>query len=507
MLVRLGYFAVIASLVFFGQVSQARSNDQRPFRLEQCPLTEIKQSFLNYLRGCLSDDARIVLKGEGNYKAINEHWSDLAELNATAIVQPANVRDVQQVIDFVKHYNIDFAIKSGGHNCNPSHSGSEGGLLLDLGLLNSIEYSTKSKTVALGPGARWGDVDKHLAKFGRAAVGGRVSNVGVGGFTLGGGYGWKTGQHGLASDNLVEVEMVIADGRSLRVSKTEHPDLFFAIRGGGGQFGVATKFTFETFEQNGKIFSGFLFYRSGQIKPLAKLVANWSANNKDPKANLLLVFARPPPSFEPTSVVQVWYDGNAEQARKVFKDFYDLGAFQDTTEEMEYWKGNTLQDPLTTTGDLKFLSAVSASKITPDLVETAFDYYTEFTDAIPDAVQTTILIEPTFQGAFRGVKDADSAYPHSKANHIVGIVPRWKDHKLTGKVLRWIRKGEVILRKGNEANALYPNYSIYDEPVEHLFRGNLARLQNIKRAYDEECLFRHGFIIPTDACTRCPVGV
>ncbi|KAL1914465.1 uncharacterized protein VTP21DRAFT_8848 [Calcarisporiella thermophila] len=494
-------FTVISCALLFGSMGFAQRQSQQ--LSSNCLISQVQHAMQLDIQKVLSSSSKILRQDTKEYAAANKYWSDLSQLNPTLIVQPTSAEGVQQVLRYVKNNNIDFVIKSGGHSCNPGYSGLNGGLQIDLGLLNNITYNDKSKTVVFGPGARWGEVDKYLIKFNRTTVGGHVSNVGVAGFILGGGYGWKTGQHNLASDVLVEAEVVLASGEIVRASERENTDLFFAIRGGGNQFGVVTKFELKTFPQDGPVTTGFLFYTKDQVEELSKLVYNWLENNKDPKANLMLIFAKPPPNFEPAPIILIWYDGAKEQAKQIFKEFYAINSTVDTTAEMDYATGNTVQDEMVNAGDYKYLSSAVSPHLTPELIQNTYKHFVDFTNAVPSTEKSAILFEPVFPGAFAGIKDTDSAYPHSKANHFILQVPRWTDVSQTESVREWMRKGDSILRQGNEDKPLYSNFAIYDEPIQNLFRGNLERLIQIKEKYDPDCLFNRGFVIPTQSCGRC----
>ncbi|ORX95345.1 FAD-binding domain-containing protein [Basidiobolus meristosporus CBS 931.73] len=468
----------------------------------RCPSTDIPQRFLRILSNSVSPKTAIVFPGSNGYVNALHHWSETAQVQSAAIVQPANSKDLSNIIALASSYNIDFAVASGGHN-NDGASSTKG-LLIDLSRFNEVRVSSNKKEVTVGAGLRWGKVYDRIAPYNISLVGGRVSTVGVGGFTLGGGYGWKTGKYGLAADTIIRAEMVLANGRIVTVSSTENPDLYFAIRGGGGQFGVVTKFVFRALPQKNPVFSGFYFYSKDQVQAVAKTMEKWVATNKDEKANLMLIFAKPPPSFDPVPVVLVWYDGPASIAKPAFKAFQDLKPTSDDTAEMSFAVSNTLQDPLVTDGDRKTMASIAWKTITREKILKAYDFYVDFTTKVPSAAQSSVLIEPVFSNAFKGIRYGESAYPHTKPLHVIGLVPRWLSSKEDAIVKRWVSKGTALLRAQERPNIVYPNYSGYYEPLSNMFGANLARLNSLKARYDRDCVFRHGFVFQTQRCRRCP---
>ncbi|KAK9765204.1 hypothetical protein K7432_006660 [Basidiobolus ranarum] len=468
----------------------------------RCPTTKLSKTFLRSLSRSVSPQTKIIFPGTDGYSRALHHWSETAEVKSAAVVQPKTSKDLSNIITLAANYSIDTAIVSGGHN-NDGASSTQG-LLIDLSQFNQICVSDDKKSVIVGAGLRWGVVYDHITPYNISLVGGRVSSVGVGGFTLGGGYGWKSGEFGLAADNIIEAEMVLADGRIVTVSPTQHKDLYYGIRGGGGQFGVVTKFVFKAWPQENLVFSGFYNYNKDQVKDVAEAMEKWVATNKDEKAGVMLIFAKPPPTFDAVPVVLVWYDGPGSVGKNAFKVFQDLNPSSDSTSDVSYAVSNTLQDDLVTDGDRKTMSSVAWKTITTEKILQAHEFYVNFTNSVPSAAQSSILIEPVFSGAFDGIRDSDSAYPHGEVLHVTGIVPRWPTSADDSTIKAWVAKGTTLLRSLESHNIVYPNYSIYSEPLENMFGENLDSLIALKAKYDPDCVFRHGFVFPTRSCRRCP---
>lgn len=210
--------------------------------------------------------------------------------------------------------------------------------------MRSVTVDPIAKSITAQGGALWSDVDTEAEKFGLAAVGGTINHTGIGGLTLGGGYGYLTGKHGLVIDNLLEVEMVLADGSIVTASETENPDLFWAVRGAGASFGVATKFVYRAHEQKGPVWGGLLVFPKTQLEHIVAFCNTVldAEKNLDGKATVLLGFASPPPALSPVVMAGVVYLGAEEQAKGFFEPLLGLSPLADMTSGMPYSGANAI---------------------------------------------------------------------------------------------------------------------------------------------------------------------
>lgn len=176
--------------------------------------------------------------GDDGYEESLKRWSHAAIKPAAVVVQPDNVQEVSKTVQYATANKIPFTVMSGGHATSGASS-SDGGMVLDLRRINSVVVDTTKQTVTFGGGCRWSEVDEACAAKGLGTVGGTVNHTGVGGFILGGGFGWLTPKYGLTIDNLLSTEVVLADGRIVTASEKENEDLFWALRGAGQNFGVS----------------------------------------------------------------------------------------------------------------------------------------------------------------------------------------------------------------------------------------------------------------------------
>ena len=382
---------------------------------------------------------------------------------------------------------------SGGHDY-AGNSTSDGGLLLDLSRMCSVSVDPDARRVRVGPGARWGAVDAATQAHGLVAVGGTVSIVGVAGFTLGGGQGWLTRKHGLACDNLVEAEVVTADGEIVRASERENPDLFWGLRGGGGNLGVVTSFEFRLHDLEHHVLAGQIVYPFDRAAEALRLYRDYFATAPD-EMTVFPFFYRVPP-----------VDGFPEATHGEVVIAFVIGYVGDPSE------GKRAVAPFGQLGD-PILSAVSPCPYVD--LQQSFDagmgpghrWYTrshdfdEVSDACIDALvasldpflgpYTAVYLGPG-GGAVARLADDATAYPNRGSAHYVHVLAGWDDPAEDGEVMTWAR-GVA------DAVAPFANGSVYvnllgedeGERVPDAYGANYGRLAELKARWDPENVFRN----------------
>ncbi|KAI0786336.1 FAD-binding domain-containing protein [Abortiporus biennis] len=436
-----------------------------------------------------------------DYLQAIDRWAHNAARRAKIVAFVKDNEDVVLALKYAKAAGLRIAICGGGHSASGASS-SEDGLVIDLSrYINGATIDAEKKLAFIGGGALWKTVDNEAIKYGLASVGGTVNHTGVGGLILGGGYGWLSGEHGLVIDNLATV--VVADGRVLTASATENEDLFFGIRGGGSNFGVVTEFVLRLHPQRRTVFAGPIIFTPDKIPQLQPVLDSWWGNVKG-NEGMVLGMTRGPDG-QPGILAVLFYNGSAEEGRKNFKAFYDLGPVADLAAEIPYEELNNMQNYLATPQKNYYMTGAQLSvKPSQDLTVEHFNRIIELSG---DGSQflTAVLLE---------------LWPHNKINTIpADATPYRRD--LTGNALvlvRWEGEDPALLEKAKEAvvamkslltpGQAYGNYnpdSDYaglpadakapESKVEGLFRQHYPKLQAIKKKYDPEMIFNKWFAI------------
>ncbi|KZO91093.1 Glucooligosaccharide oxidase [Calocera viscosa TUFC12733] len=442
--------------------------------------------------------------GELYEKAI-QRWSETAVRRARYVVLAETAGDVSKAIRSATENKLDLAIKGGGHSCSGASS-SEGGLVIDLGRMNKCIVDLDQKTIKVGGGALWLDVDTEAAKHGMATVGGTVNHTGtmrVGGLTVGGGYGWLTPRYGLVIDVLQAAEVVTANGDILTCSENENADLFWGIRGAGSNFGPVTSFTLKLFPQPNRIWSGLLVYPPPLLTALFDAAAKW-AKTASVDESVMIFMACPPPAFTPMLIALPFYNGSAEEGRKKFAAFYEVGPVADMTHEMPYSEVNALQNPMATYGDRKLFKSTAFTAVKADRFQHIFDNYVKLTDGFPETKAGAIIIELHPFDKVVSIPESTTAFANRGKWYNINCALRWKDAALDKQVRAWASQQVEYLRD-EEAKEQgiqligrrgYGNYGVGDEKMREIFGDNYDRLTQLKAKYDPGNLFHKWFAIP-----------
>lgn len=242
-------------------------------------------------------------------------------------------------------------------------------------------------------GCLWEDVDVALAKHDLATVGGTVNHTGVGGLTLGGGYGYLSGKHGMVVDNLLAVEYVLADGSIVTASESENPDLFWAARGAGVNFGVVTSFTYRAHYQKSPVWGGLLIFPKEKLTEVVK-AANQLIATGDGRNVMVVGVGSPPPAAKPAVIAVVFFDGDEDEAKAFYEPVLGLGPLVNNTSPMPYSSANAMLNPLQHHGLRRSMKGSGfIIPLDPTFAETLFNDYADFVQRVPNAVPSTIIFE------------------------------------------------------------------------------------------------------------------
>nr|GAT56738.1 NAD(P)-binding protein [Mycena chlorophos] len=452
--------------------------------------TRTPQTPCSQIQAEISPHSSVFFPGTAGFAADIAHFALSAEQNSTCSVEPATTEDLGTILSIVGKTRTPFAVKGGGHNLNPGFS-STAGVEISMTRFNKLVFVAASQTVEVGSGLIWDDVYAGLAPFNVSVVGGRATGIGISGYLLGGGYSYQTNEYGLAVDNVVSIELVLPDGQVQVVSQTSNPDLFFAVRGGGNNFGVATTFTLKTHAQ-GMVWGGSLTYNGSEMEAVTQALLHYTTSNTDPKTGLQCTYA----SLQGQQIVMVNIYYNAPTpAAGVFNKFLDIPAISSDVGTRSYYSLILSADTNLTAGFRGVYNTISHTAVTAGLTSAMINETMFYGSLL--AAHTLVLngyvIEPFIPAAYQ--KGRGAAYPPDNARseniHPMNIYYAWVDpaaDELMVNISRATanRLASVATQENILATVKYPNYALFGTPLEELYGENIQRLHEIALKIDSE---------------------
>ncbi|MGH2758515.1 MAG: FAD-binding oxidoreductase [Actinomycetota bacterium] len=412
------------------------------------------------------------------------------------VIQAGGTADVIDAVNFARTQGLMVAIRGGGHSV-AGLSSVDGGMLIDLAAMNAAEVDLEAKTVRVQGGALVGDMDRETQIHGLVAPCGVVSDTGVAGLTLGGGEGWVRRKYGLSIDNLVSAQVVCADGRVRTASAESNPDLFWAIRGGGGNFGIVTSFTFRLHPVGPMVAFAGVFHPVSDAPNVYRAFRDWAKTVPNEISALIGCTTLPasehtPPEIHntPFIVTGAVYAGDPEEGMKIIQPLRDIGTpMADISDIIPFAGVQQAFDEFFQRGSLR---SYWKSTYVQDLTDEVLDVVVDKAQNRPH--ERVFVVTFFMGGAINDVDPEDTAYSERSANWMVSVDGNWHDEADDDKVISWVREswGEVhALGTGR----VYLNFtSIADEPtnagVDSAHGRNLKRLAEIKAKYDPENFFR-----------------
>jgi len=432
---------------------------------------------------------QLLRESDPGYDEARRIWNALYDRRPLLIARPAGVADVCAAVNFAREHGFHPAIRGGAHGI-PGYAVCDGDLMIDLSPMRSVRVDPESRRARVQGGATWADFDHEAQLFGLATPGGAVSHTGVGGLTLGGGYGWLTRKYGLTLDNLVSMDVVTADGQPLVVSQDNEPDLFWALRGGGGNFGVVTSFEFKLHPVGPMILGGAVAWPFEQAPELVRFYRDFGAEApRELGINSAAVTIPEDPNFPSTLwgqkvyiVVLCWH-GSLEEGDEILKPLRDFGTpALDMVMPMPYAFMQRMMDEVGP-GPFGYRQYTSTGYV-EDLSDAAIDCFLEGAEEIMDLSPLSLCELNTINGAPSEVDpDATACGKRSgRWNHVNAVV--WTDPEEIGHYYGGGAYLNFIARE--ESSTAKRAYS----------DDQWARLREIKRRYDPTNLFRRNQNIP-----------
>lgn len=387
--------------------------------------------------------------------------SDTMMLIKGAIVKVTSAEEVSMVVAFAAKRYVPFTVLASGYSTS-SASSTYGGIVIDLERLNKVQVDSSSRTVSVQGGAKWADVDAVAAQHGLAVVGATVGQLGVGGTTLGGGIGWLTGKYGLSVDNLLEVEIILADASITTASETENSDLFWAIRGAGQDFGVITKFIFKAHPQENDVFAGIIYLNPDKMPALVKFANDFDSSN-DGNQGLFFGFTSSGKTI--TILAILFYNGPRDEAEALFAPLLSLDTIYKNIGMMPYLNANGILSGVAANEGRKRLSGTSVTfPLDLDFFQSVYRHFYDILEAYPDAGDALLFFEMLPYTEVLKVPNNATAYANRGPYYNVCSIFIWQDQNLDSKV-RTLQQGlinqirEEHITKRKQGVGMYANFT------------------------------------------------
>jgi FAD/FMN-containing dehydrogenase len=426
----------------------------------------------------------VLSPADDGYDAARAVHNGIVDRRPALIVRCRTADDVVAALAFARQGQLEVSVRGGGHNVAGRAVG-DGALMIDLSEMRGVTVDPDRRTATVQGGARWHDVNEAAAEHGLAVTGGAVSTTGVGGYTLGGGLGWLMAKHGLAADNLLAVELVTAAGDVLAVDADTDADLFWALKGGGGNFGVATSFTFRL-HPVATVVGGLIAHPVGAARDLLRFYRDAVRDASDDLTVFAGLVHAPDGSGTPLAALVVFHTGTPEEADRELSPLIAFGQpLMVEVGPMPYPVMNTLLDAGFPDGARNYWLSSFTSGVSDALIDTVVERF-----ATVPSPMTSILFEH-FHGAVTRVGPTETAVPHREAGFNLLIPSVWTDPSADDANIAWAREAFAALRPefaaGRWLNYLGDDQA--DDAIRAAYGPNLARLREVKRRYDPENVF------------------
>jgi len=433
----------------------------------------------------------VLVAEDSGYEEARQIWNAMIERRPAMIAQCVDADDVPTAIAFARRNKLEISIRGAGHNI-AGNALCDNGLTIDFSNMKNVRVDAAKRRAYVEPGATLANLDEATQAHGLATPVGINSTTGIAGLTLGGGFGWLTRKYGMTIDNLLSVEMITAEGKKIRASETENADLFWAIRGGGGNFGVVTQFEFQLFPVGPEIFAGLMVFPFNQAKQILHKYRQF-VNSAPEELNVWVVLRKAPPlPFLPENVhgkevvvLPIFYFGNVAEGEKLIAPLRAFGAAHgEHLGAQPYVAWQKAFDPLLTPGARNYWKSHNFT----ELADGALDSIIEFAGKLPSP-QCEIFVG-MIAGAPNRIAPNAMAYGHRDARFVLNVHGRWDEAKDDQKCIGWAREFFKASAPFASAGA-YVNFMTGEEGdrVAAAYGANYDRLVQIKKRYDPDNIF------------------
>jgi FAD/FMN-containing dehydrogenase len=439
--------------------------------------------------------ARLLRPGDGDYDPVRRVHNGLVDRRPRLIARCRGVADIVDAIRFARGQGIDVAIRGGGHNV-AGRATVDDGLMIDLSLMKGIHIDPGARTARAQGGVTWAELNRETQLHGLAVTGGVISSTGIAGLTLGGGLGWLMSKHGLALDNLASVELVKADGQIVSVGAGRDPDLFWALRGGGGNFGVAASLEYRLHPIGPSVLGGLLAHPVANARHVLRFYRDAVAALPDEMTVLAGLLCPPDGSGTKLAAIVPCHFGSPSEAAAALAPIRAFGPpVLDAIGPMSYCQLNAMLDAAYPRGALNYWKANFLTALSDAAIDTMVACF-----ATAPSPMCQILLEH-FHGAVTRVGVGETAFPHRQQGFNLIVLGQWAEPADNARGIAWVKESfqamQPFMSTGRYAN--YVEHDAAGDPAAAAYGPNYSRLRQLKAKHDPDNFFHENLNIRPQA--------
>ncbi|NJN81754.1 MAG: FAD-binding oxidoreductase [Caldilineaceae bacterium] len=443
-------------------------------------ISTLKSARLDTLKGHIRGET--LLPGDAGYDQVRKIWNGMFDRRPAIIARCESAEDVAASIAFAREHDLLISVRGGGHSF-PGHSVNDGGIMIDLAAMKLIDVQPQQRIARAQPGVLWGEFDQTTHEHGLAVTGGQISHTGIAGLTLGGGIGWLMRKHGLTCDNLQAVELVTADGQSMKASAEENPELFWGVRGGGGNFGIVTEFTYRLHPLS-MVLGGLIAYPLPEAATVLRTLRSYLSDTPDELTTTTFLLTTP--DGHPALGIGLCYAGDPEAGQHHVEDLRKMGTVvMEQIGVMPYPAVQSMLDHVATPGNRYYVKSNFVDEISDEVIDVLIDYY----GRVPSPMTAILLVQ--MGGAVARTDREATAYQYRDANFSFSAISGWVDPDQDDANISWTRQLWEALTPYLPA-AVYIN-ELTDEGHERVraaYGSAYDRLARLKKQVDPANIFR-----------------